>query len=177
MRLSSLALAGALALSAAGASLAQPAPPPGPGPDGAAARHWQRPDPAKMAEEHAQRLRAVLQLRPDQEPALKALIAAMQPDPAKMEQRRGERGEMRGLTTPQRLDRMQAKMAERQQRFARHADAIKRFYAQLSPSQQKAFDALPPPGRMGGFGHHGFGHHGFGPGGPEGPGGPPPGAG
>lgn len=177
MRLSSLALAGALALSAAGASFAQPAPPPGPGPDGAAARHWQRPDPAKMAEKHAEHLRAVLQLRPDQEPALKALVAALQPDPARMAQRRAERGEMRELTTPQRLDRMQTKMAERQQRFARHADAIKRFYAQLSPSQQKAFDALPPPGRMGGRGHGGFGHHGFGPGGPGGPGAPPPAAG
>ena len=170
MKLSSLALAGALALSAAGASFAQPAPPPGPGPDGAAGRHWQRPDPAKMAEEHAQRLRAVLQLRPDQEPALKALIAAMQPDPAKMEQRRAEREAMRNLTTPQRLDRMQARMAERQQQFGRRAEAIKRFYAQLSPAQQKAFDALRPPGgHMGGdMGDHGrgFGHgkH-FGPGG------------
>lgn len=158
MKLSSLALAGALALSAAGASFAQPAPAPGAGPDGAPGRHWQRPDPAKMAEAHAQRLRAVLQLRPDQEPALKALVASMQPDPAKMAQRRAERGEMRNLTTPERLDRMQARQAERQQQFARHADAIKRFYAQLSPAQQKAFDALPPPGRMGGHGHGGFGH-------------------
>ena len=166
MKLPSLALAGALALSAAGASLAQPAPAPDAGP-----RHeWPRPDPAKMAEEHAQRLRAVLQLRPDQEPALKALIAAMQPDPAKMEQRRAEREAMRNLTTPQRLDRMQARMAERQQQFGRRAEAIKRFYAQLSPAQQKAFDALRPPGgHMGGdMGDHGrgFGHgkH-FGPGG------------
>lgn len=171
MKLSSLALAGALALSAAGAGLAQTPPPPGPGPEGAHG-HWQRPDAAKMAEEHAQRLRAVLQLRPDQEPALKALIAAMQPDPAKMEQRRAEHGEMRKLATPQRLDRMQARMAERQQQFARRADAIKRFYAQLSPAQQKAFDALPAPGHMGG--HGGFGHGGGHGKGPHGPG-PAPG--
>jgi hypothetical protein len=117
-----------------------------------------------MAEEHAQRLRAVLQLRPDQEPALKTLIAAMLPDPAKMEQRRAERGEMRNLTTPQRLDRMQARMAERQQQFARRAEAIKRFYAQLSPAQQKAFDAMHEGhGGMHGPGR-GHGGPGFGPG-------------
>lgn len=162
MKISTLALAGAIALSTAGASLAQPAPPPGPGPDGP--RHeWKRPDPAKMAEEHAQKLRAVLQLRPDQEPALRALIDSMRPDPAKMERRRAERGEDRNLTTPQKLDRMQAHMAERQAEFAKRADAIKRFYAQLSPSQQKAFDALHE-GHGGMHGHEGRG----GPGGPGG---------
>lgn len=158
MKISTLALAGAIALSAAGASLAQPAPPPGPGPDGP--RHeWKRPDPAKMAEEHAQKLRAVLQLRPDQEPALRALVDSMRPDPAKMGQRRAERAEARDLTTPQKLDRMQAHMAERQAQFAKRADAIKRFYAQLSPSQQKAFDALHEGrGGMHGHGRGGPGH-------------------
>jgi len=111
-------------------------------------------DPAEMAARHAEHLRAVLQLRPDQEPALKALIAAMAP-PADMRERMQERREeMAGLTTPQRLDRMQARMAEHQAAFARRADAIRRFYAQLTPAQQKSFDALPPMhGRgMGGMG-------------------------
>lgn len=172
MKLSTLALAGAIALSAAGASLAQPAPPTGPAP--ADGRGWQRPDPAQMAQRHAEKLRAVLQLRPDQEPALNAFIAAMKPDPAQMAQRRGERSEMANLTTPQRLDRMQARMAERQQQFARRADATKRFYAQLSPAQQKAFDALRPEhgGHGAGFdgGPGGHGHGGHGPG--KGPGAP-----
>ncbi|CAN7500581.1 Spy/CpxP family protein refolding chaperone [Phenylobacterium sp. LjRoot225] len=166
MKLSTLALAGAIALSAAGASLAQPAPPPG-GPAPADAR---RHDPAKMAEQHAQRLRAVLQLRPDQEPALRALVDSMKPAPGTRERRRDEHDEMRNLPTPQRLDRMQARMSERQTRFARRADAVKRFYAQLTPTQQRAFDALHdgPGGMRGGKGHgHGRGH------GPErGPGGP-----
>jgi hypothetical protein len=164
MKLSSLALVGAIALSSAGASLAQPAPPPGPGPD-AGHRQWQRPDPAKMVQERTEHLRTVLQLRPDQEPALRALAAAMTPDPAKMEQRRAERAEARNLTTPQRLDRMQQRMAERQTAFARRSDAIKRFYAQLSPTQQKAFDALHD-GHGGGMRGHGRGGpgHGKGPG-------------
>jgi hypothetical protein len=159
MKLTSLALAGAIALSAAGVSLAQPAPPPG---AAAPAGAWQRPDPAQMAERHAERLRALLQLRPEQEPALRAFIAAMQPSPEQMQRRMTERDEARTLTTPERLDRMQARLGERQAAFARRADAIKRFYAQLTPAQQRAFDALPLP-------HHGMGGHmhggpGFGPG-------------
>jgi len=168
MRLTSLALASAIALSAAGASLAQPAPGPRPGPE---ASGWRRPDPAQMAERHAERLRAILQLRPDQEPALHAFVGAMQPSPEQMQRREAERGEGAELTTPQRLDRMQARMADRQAEFARRADAVRRFYAQLSPSQQKAFDALPMG--HGGLGGHGgrFGGHDRGPGfGPK----PPP---
>lgn len=167
MKLSTLALAGAIALSAAGASLAQPAPTAGPAP--ADGRGWQRPDPAQMAQRHAEKLRAVLQLRPDQEPALTAFLAALRPDPAQMAQRRAERSETANLTTPQRLDRAQARMAERQREFARRADATKRFYAQLSPAQQRAFDALHQ-GR-GGFGDgRGRGGHGHGGHGGEGPG-------
>jgi hypothetical protein len=59
-----------------------------------------------------------------------------------------------------------------------HAQATKQFYAQLSPSQQKAFDDLAPM-MMRHFGgdHHGMmgHHHGGGEGHEMGPGGPPPG--
>jgi hypothetical protein len=166
MKLSSLAAAGAIALTAAGAGSAQPMQAPG-APAGEA-QGWRRPDPAQMAEHHAERLRAILQLRPDQEPALRAFIAAMQPTPEQLQRReaeRAQRGEAGSLPTPARLDRMQARLAERQAAFARRSDAVKRFYAQLSPAQQKAFDALPMPhGGMrehGGFGH-GRGGPGFG---------------
>ncbi|THD77490.1 MAG: hypothetical protein E7812_16330 [Phenylobacterium sp.] len=157
MKLTSIALAAALSL-AAGASFAQPAPGPG-APD--AARHWQRPDPAQMAQRHAemaqrhaQHLRDALQLRPEQEPALQALLASMQP-PAGAREAHGKRGEgaEHAMTTPERLDRMQARMAERADHFRQHAEATKRFYAALSPSQQKAFDAMP----MMGHGEHGHG--------------------
>jgi Spy/CpxP family protein refolding chaperone len=156
MRLTSLALAAAIAVSAAAPSFAQPAPTAAPGaPTG---RTWRTPDPAQRAERHAERLRAVLQLRPDQEPALRTLVTAMQPTPEQRERRQAERAEMRNLSTPQRLDRMQARQTERQARFAQRAEAIKRFYAQLTPAQQRAFDALPMgPGGMGGRGEHGFG--------------------
>ena len=46
-------------------------------------------------------------------------------------------------------------MAQHQARFEQHAAATKRFYAQLSPTQQKAFDAMGPRGGKGMRGHGG----------------------
>jgi Spy/CpxP family protein refolding chaperone len=66
---------------------------------------------------------------------------------------------------------MSKRMAERQAAFQHRADAIRRFYAVLSPEQKRAFDALHDRGGMGGHGGHGFEPHGGGPddhrGGPE----------
>jgi len=160
------ALSGVAALAlAAGASLAQPAPPPAGAPH-AEGRHWQRPDPAQMAERHAQHLRDALQLRPDQEPALRALIAATQRPPGEHEHMGRGHEDKAAMTTPERLDRMEARMTERAARFRTHAEAMKRFYAQLSPAQQKAFDSMPMMGRHehGGHGMKGGheGHRGFG---------------
>jgi hypothetical protein len=180
MKFSSLALAGALAVAVAAPSLAQPAPPPG-SPPPAGGRQWRQPDPAEMAQRREERLSAALQLRPDQQPALKALMAALQPDPAKMQRWKADRdqADKTQVPIPERLDKMQARMAERQADFARKADAIKRFYAQLTPAQQGAFNAMPMMlGHGGRGGPGGPGGRGFG--GPHGdrdgpPPGPPPG--
>ena len=111
--------------------------------------------------QHRQLDTAVLQLRQDQEPALQAFLTAMAPPEgmgAHMGMRRGPGGpdgQPEQLTTPQRLDRQAAMMAQHQQAFQRRADAIRRFYAQLTPTQQRAFDALQGPGRGGmGMGRH-----------------------
>ena len=161
--------AAVLGLGAVTTGLAQPAPGPGGMPPG----HGMRMDPAQMQahrQEHEQRmaarLRAVLQLRADQEPALQALIASMRPPEGMAGHGPGMGGPGMGgmggmgrpdtLPTPQRLDRMSQRMAEHQRRFQAHADAIRRFYAQLSPTQQAAFDALPPR-MMGHGGPHGRG--------------------
>lgn len=145
----------------------------------------QRPTPdqmhARMQEmreaherQRAADLRTVLRLRPDQEPALTAFLAShKRPEGA---------GKPPGappaaMTTPQRLDEMARRDAEHEARQKAHADALRAFYAALSPDQRQVFDALQ---RMrGGHGHGGFGHHGFGGmhgpmGGPGRPGGPPP---
>lgn len=161
-----------LILGACGAATAQPAPPP-PGHEMMGGMHHTGKggpghDPAAMAQRHADHLRAALQLTPAQEPALKAFLAEMRPPEGmdgKMgmgEHMKGMHDEMAGLTTPQRLDRMQDRMDKHRAMFDRHAAAVKRFYAQLTPSQQKAFDAMPMMGHMdhGGRGHMGRGKRG-----------------
>ena len=120
-----------------------------------------------------QRLHDLLQIRPEQDGAFRAYLTTLESQRRPGEHgpgREGRPGQEKQLTTPERLDRMAARMAERQQRFQATAAATKTFYAALSPDQRKAFDAMP---RMGGGGHR-FGHGRFGGRGPgfEGP--PPP---
>ena len=126
--------------------------------------HWQ-----ERAEAHARALHDILNIRPDQDAAFQAFVASMKPPlPGDHKDHDGGRAEFARLTTPQRLDRMAAMMAEHQARFQHHAEAVKAFYAALSPEQQRAFDALQSMRGMGGGGP-GFagGHMGPGPG--EGP--------
>ena len=65
------------------------------------------------------------------------------------------RAEMAAMTTPQKLDlmvkRMNEHMAEATSRLQQHVAAIKTFYAALTVSQQRAFDALHDGGMMGGM--------------------------
>lgn len=135
----------------------------------------------KMFEEFKQRremrLHDLLQIKPAQEGAFKAYLAAIEPAPK--DHPMPAPGAMpKPLTTPERLDRAAQRIAEMQKRLA----ATRTFYAGLSPEQQKAFDELGPMGGRGGHGHHGFGGHGGwgghrgpgGPGGPDGFQGPPP---
>lgn len=68
---------------------------------------------------------------------------------------RMDRAQMAQLTTPQRIDRMQAMQAERQQFMTQRMDAIKAFYAQLTPEQQKVYDQQAM--RHGKGGRHGGG--------------------
>ena len=158
-----------LPLTFATASLAQdhPAPPSGePGGPQQGHRHaWADPAAraamvAKHLEREAVRLRDALQLRPDQEGALHAFLDSMKPPADAMARMHGPHwdgdhadGDEEHLTTPQRLDRMLAKMDQHRARLVAHAEAVKRFYAQLSPGQQKAFDALGPMGLHGMGGH------------------------
>ena len=151
-------------------------------------KHW---DPAAMKAhtearraEHIKFLHDALTIRPDQEAAFQAFAATL-----------GHHGDHKGgmhhgmghgmgaggdraqagaapresLTTPERLDRMQKRMAERQAHFQQHADAVKAFYAALSPEQQHTFDALMKMhgrhggrGERGGHGMHGGMHPGMG---------------
>jgi hypothetical protein len=118
-----------------------------------------------MQEHRAKRLAELkekLKLNAGQEGAWSTFTAASQP-PAGARPPRMDRAEFAKLTTPQRLERMQARQAERSAMFAKRAEATKTFYAGLTPEQQKTFDAETV--HFGGHGGH-RGHHGHG--GPDG---------
>ncbi|RYX96674.1 MAG: hypothetical protein EOO28_07160 [Comamonadaceae bacterium] len=138
-----------------------------------------RHDPAKMQAWMAKRqadLKAKLKITPAQEGSWTTFTAAMQP-PARdgmrptPEQHAAQRAEFDKLTTPQRIDKMKQLRTERHAKRSlemdKRGDAVKAFYATLSPEQQKTFDAE----------HKNFGpHHGnkHGRGGPGRDGGPAP---
>ncbi|MFN3512680.1 MAG: Spy/CpxP family protein refolding chaperone [Phenylobacterium sp.] len=121
--------------------------------------------PEQRLERRAEHLRAALQLRSDQEPALRAYLQAAKPQRMDRDAMRQQRQAWANMTTPQRLDRQKAMMTERMARFDARAAATKRFYAQLDPQQQKAFDAMAGErrgkrGHGGGWGGGPMGRHG-----------------
>lgn len=99
-----------------------------------------------MVRQHAEDLKAILRLRPDQEPALAAFLEAHARSPMMM--MHGPDDEQAGpmpdpaMTTPQRLERMARRQAERTADMDKQRAALAKFYAALNPDQQKAFDAL-----------------------------------
>jgi hypothetical protein len=142
-----LLAAAVLPLAFATSSLAQDRP------DGARPPMAGHRDPAARAEARAQHLRDALQLRADQEGALHAFLDAARPPQGERDGMRADREAGEHMTTPQRLDQMLAHMDAMHTAMVSRVEATKRFYAQLSPGQQKAFDALGPMV----MGHHGMG--------------------
>jgi hypothetical protein len=123
-------------------------------------------NPEQMQKHHEQRasdLKAKLKLNPSQEGAWSAFSATMKP-PADMGKMRDEQhADMAKLTTPERIDRMQAMHAQRDAMMKQRGDATKAFYAQLSAEQKAIFDAQTGPGmhhRRGGAEHAGGPGHG-----------------
>lgn len=167
-----LVLAGMLATMGAGA-MAQGTPAPAPAgpaaagkPSGPGGEHMGRHDPAKMQAMMAKRmadLKAKLKITPTQEGAWTSFTTAMQPPagegPWGKRPTAEQRAEMDKLTTPERLDKMQAMRAERMTAMnaamAKRNDAIKTFYATLTPEQKKTFDAEHQKMARHG-GHHGM---------------------
>ena len=88
--------------------------------------------------EKAQKFQAALQLTEAQQADWQRYREAVKPvRPAK----HLDRESFAKLTTPQRIDHMQQKRAERNAQADRRAEATKAFYATLTPAQQKTFDA------------------------------------
>ena len=105
-----------------------------------------------MMRQHVEDLKTVLRLRPDQEAALRALVAAHHPPDMDRMGGPGGSPEPQALTTPERLDRMARREADMTARRAQMRQALSKFYAALSSDQQKVVDALmrlQGPGHMG----------------------------
>ncbi|WP_395006247.1 Spy/CpxP family protein refolding chaperone [Undibacterium sp.] len=108
---------------------------------------------AKMIEQRQQRMQAgmekhrtqlhdKLKLTPQQEPAWKAFTEATRPQhDQKMHQAKADRQAMAALSAPARMEKMLERSKERLVRMQQHLDALKSFYAVLTPEQQKIFDA------------------------------------
>jgi protein CpxP len=143
-----LVIAG-LAASAAFAGFAAEAQGYGPPPPGQYGGGYGQPP---SSQQMATQLRQALSLRPDQEGALQDFTRAMTP-PADMQRKMYmQQQEMRGLPTPQRLDRMVSNMDEMRQQMLTRVQATKAFYAQLTPDQKHKFDQLGAQGGGGGPG-------------------------
>jgi len=115
----------------------------GPGGDMMFMRHHHA-DPEKRA----QRLRDVLQLRPNQDAALKAYVDATSPkiemrkEDAKADKKPGDKGpEMVERAPPSTLERLD-RMTKAADMMKQRAEATRAFYLSLTPSQQKTFDVL-----------------------------------
>ena len=97
---------------------------------------------ARMAK-HLGELKAKLRLTAAQEDAWTMFTAATKP-PAGREHKRPDPAEMDKLSTPERMDKMQAMhtehTAQRTAAMERQGAAIKAFYNELSADQKKTFD-------------------------------------
>jgi Spy/CpxP family protein refolding chaperone len=97
---------------------------------------------------HLASLKEKLKLAAEQEAAWNTFVASAHPGPRQPGMdRQAMREAFEKLSTPERLDRMQAMMEMRRARMAERAVVTKAFYAQLSPEQQQVFDAEAMPGR------------------------------
>ncbi|MES1998958.1 MAG: Spy/CpxP family protein refolding chaperone [Pseudomonadota bacterium] len=102
-------------------------------------------DPAAIAHKHLIELKAELKITRDQEPAWQAFsdkVNAQAKNMASMHDKmRAYRQDM-AMTAPARMDMMAAMMQDRAQNMAAMADAVKSFYATLTPEQKMTFDKM-----------------------------------
>lgn len=105
---------------------------------------------------HMTGLKEKLKLTAEQETAWNTFTDAAQSGPRHpgMDSR-AMRDEFGKLNTPQRIDRMLAMSDMRRATMMVRVEAIKAFYAQLSPEQQSVFDTEAKLGRQ----HHGHHRH------------------
>jgi hypothetical protein len=113
-------------------AVAQPAP--APGPDRQA---WMQQKIAERRAEVSHDLAVLLEIKPGQQAALDAFLAAEAPEP------HGPRTQANPAETEtERLDRLSAMEQRRAGRMQARIEATRKFYATLDAHQQQLFDAL-----------------------------------
>ncbi|HEY4318674.1 MAG TPA: Spy/CpxP family protein refolding chaperone [Herbaspirillum sp.] len=107
-------------------------------------------------------LHAKLKLTAAQEPAWKTFVDQTRPPQRDPGAKPHDRAAMAKLTTPERMEKFLAGMQAREQFLVARLNAVKTFYAVLSPEQKKTFDKEFAHARFGGHHrHHGhWGHRG-----------------
>lgn len=112
---------------------------------GASANHWR-----DVAQQRTTYLHDQLKLNDAQEKAWKSYQAAITANIKAAQDQ--ELVDFSSMTAPQRLEASQKMMKEREARMANHLEALKQFYATLTPEQQQIFDAQTGPGPRGAYG-------------------------
>lgn len=124
-------------------------------PEGPRAERMQERIQARQAE-HQARLKQALQLTPAQESAWQQYLQS-RPSPASAAAMK-DRAQWQQLSTPERMAQQLAARQARDSQMGAHLEALKSFYATLSPEQQRTFDAQHRQGHGGMHGmrkHHG----------------------
>jgi Spy/CpxP family protein refolding chaperone len=138
-----LPLAAALLLTA-GAALAQPDGYGGPPDDdfgpGDAPGYGAQPYGQRSGGPDLTRLHSALHITAAQEGAWRAFVAASAPDPQQQARERSAQAMLPKLTAPQRVDLSIAAAQADLDTLRAHGEALKAFYAALTPEQQKTFD-------------------------------------
>jgi hypothetical protein len=86
------------------------------------------------------RLHDDLRLSPDQDRAWHDYVMAIRPDPNVEARHRATQDLLPLVPTPRRIALIEATMTQDSLDFRRQGEAVKAFYASLSPDQQKTFD-------------------------------------
>lgn len=119
-------------------------------------REHKREHQGERHTQHLAELKGKLNLQAAQEPAWNTFTQSMQ-HPARVA--RPERASLEKMTTPERLDMMQAMKTQRDAHMQQRAEATKAFYAGLSTEQKQVFDKETAR-MMAGSGMHAMKHQG-----------------
>lgn len=103
----------------------------------AAPHHRRGSHVGERGAQHLAQLKAGLALEPQQESAWQSFAATLGAEHVRPDIRPDE---MAKLSTPERLDKLQAMRKQREARMDQIADATRDFYKQLKPEQQAKFD-------------------------------------